>query len=155
MQNEETIKQFYRSFSDDNTNGMVACYHDDIVFKDPAFRTLEGNKSKAMWQMLMSRSDSAPEIQFSNISADAQYGKANCIAKYNYGPKKRKVVNNVTALFEFKDGKIIKHTDDFDLWKWSQQALGISGYALSWSLFMKNKIQKTTNGLLRKFMEKR
>ncbi|MFT6204161.1 MAG: ketosteroid isomerase-like protein [Spirosomataceae bacterium] len=153
MQNEETIKQFYQSFSDGNADGMVACYHDDIVFKDPAFGTLEGDKAKAMWQMLMSRSDSAPEIQFSNISADAQYGKANWIAKYNYGPKKRKVVNNVTALFEFKDGKIIKHTDDFDLWKWSQQALGASGYLLGWSSFMKKQIQKKTNGLLGKFIE--
>lgn len=154
MSNEALIKRFYKSFSDGNADGMTACYHDDIVFKDPAFGTLESDKAKAMWQMLMSRSDSAPEIQFSNVSADEKYGKANWIAKYNYGPKKRKVVNNVTALFEFKDGKIIKHTDEFDLWKWSQQALGISGYLLGWSSFMKNQIQKKTNGLLRKFMGK-
>lgn len=152
MSNEELITHFYQSFSQGNADGMVACYHDDIVFKDPAFGTLEGDKAKAMWRMLMSRSDSAPEIQFSNISADAKFGRANWIAKYNYGPKKRKIVNNVTALFEFKDGKIIKHTDDFDLWKWSQQALGVSGYALGWSSFMKNQIQKKTNGLLGKFM---
>ena len=38
------------------------------------------------------------------------------------------------------DGKIIKHTDIFDLWEWSKQALGVSGYLLGWSGFMKNKI---------------
>lgn len=154
MHNEAVIKQFYQSFSDGNADGMIACYHDDIVFTDPAFGTLEGEKAKAMWQMLLSRGDSKPEIQFSNVSADDKYGKADWVAKYNYGPQKRKVVNTITARFAFKDGKIIKHTDDFDLWKWSQQALGVSGYLLGWSSFMKNQIQKKTNGLLGKFMGK-
>jgi hypothetical protein len=75
------------------------------------------------------------------------------VVNYNYGSKKRSVKNHVAATFEFKDGKIIKQTDMFDLWRWSQQALGASGYLLGWSSFMNNKIQKTTNGLLKKFME--
>jgi hypothetical protein len=33
--------------------------------------------------------------------------------------------------------------------------LGISGYLLGWSSFMRKKIQGTTNGLLGKFMEKK
>ena len=133
---------------------MAACYHEDIEFTDPAFGTLRGHQATSMWQMLLSRSESAPEIQFSNVSADDKYGKADWIAKYSYGPQRRKVVNNITARFTFKDGKIIKHTDDFDLWKWSQQALGVSGYALGWSSFMKNKIKKNANKALKKFMGK-
>jgi ketosteroid isomerase-like protein len=153
MQNEETIKRFYTAFANGDATSMTACYHDDIEFTDPAFGALKGDEAKSMWRMLLSRGDSKPEIKFSNVSADEKYGKADWVAKYNYGPQKRKVVNNITARFAFKDGKIIKHTDDFDLYKWSQQALGASGYLLGWSSFMKNKIQKTTNGLLRKFME--
>lgn len=154
MSNEALINQFYQSFSEGNADGMVACYHDDVVFKDPAFGTLEGNKAKAMWRMLLSRSESKPQIKFSGVAADAKFGKANWIANYNYGPKKRPVENHVAATFEFKDGKIIKHTDHFDLHKWSKQALGVSGYLLGWSDFMQNRIQKTTNGLLQKFMAK-
>lgn len=154
MSNETLINQFYQSFSEGNAVGMMACYHNDVVFKDPAFGTLEGDKAKAMWQMLLSRSESKPVVKFSNVSADAKFGRANWIANYKYGPKKRPVENHVAATFEFKDGKISKHTDSFDLYKWSKQALGVSGYLLGWSSFMRNKIQKTTNGLLKKFMEK-
>lgn len=154
MSNEALIRQFYQSFSEGNADGMVACYHDDIVFTDPAFGTLKGDKAKAMWRMLLSRSDSKPQIQFKNVAADSKFGKASWIANYNYGPNKRAVENHVAATFEFKGGKIIKHTDDFDLWKWSQQALGVSGYLLGWSSFMKNQIQKKTNGLLGRFMGK-
>lgn len=154
MTNEDLIIKFYQSFSEGNADGMISCYHDDVVFTDPAFGTLKGKKAKDMWQMLMSRSESAPQVVVSNIAADEKFGKATWVANYKYGPKKRPVENHVAATFEFKDGKIIKHTDEFDLWKWSQQALGISGYALGWSSFMKNQIQKKTNGLLGKFMEK-
>lgn len=155
MSNEELIKQFYQSFAEGNADGMTACYHENIVFKDPGFGTLEGEKAKAMWQMLLSQSGNKPEITFSNVAADEKFGKANWTAKYTYGSKKRPVENHIAATFEFKDGKIIKHTDIFDLWKWSQQALGVSGYLLGWSAFMKNKIQKTTNGLLEKFLAKK
>ncbi len=154
MTNETTIQNFYQAFSEGNADAMVACYHDDVVFKDPAFGTLEGEKAKAMWRMLLSRSESRPEIKFSDVAADDKFGKANWTAKYNYGSKKRPVENHIAATFEFKDGKIIKHTDFFDLWKWSQQALGVSGYLLGWSALMKNKIQKTTNTLLEKFIAK-
>ncbi len=154
MSNEALIIHFYQSFSEANADGMAACYHEDIVFTDPAFGTLEGDKAKAMWRMLLSRSESKPEIKFCQVAADEKFGKANWIANYNYGSNKRKVENHVAATFHFKDGKIIKHTDHFDLYAWSKQALGVSGYLLGWSDFMKNKIQKTTNGLLKQFMEK-
>lgn len=152
MNNQTIITTFYTAFSNGDAEKMIACYHENVVFEDPAFGELKGEKAKAMWKMLLSRSTSAPNIQFSNIKADDKTGSATWIAKYEYGNQKRKVVNNVSAEFEFLDGKIIRHKDNFDLWKWSQQALGASGYLLGWSGFMRNKIQATTNGLLGKFM---
>lgn len=154
MTNEKLIKKFYQSFSAGNAAAMIECYHDDIIFEDPAFGELKGEKAKAMWQMLLSRSEVAPQIQFHSVTANDKTGAATWIAEYKYGKQKRKVVNHISANFEFLDGKIIRHKDDFDLWKWSQQALGISGYLLGWSGFMRSKVQATTNGLLRKYMEK-
>lgn len=154
MTNQELIEKFYQSFSDGNAIGMIDCYHDDIEFEDPAFGQLKGDKAKAMWQMLLSRKGASPTIQFSNITADEKTGSATWIAAYKYGKQQRNVVNHISATFEFQDGKIIRHTDDFDLWKWSRQALGFSGLLLGWSGFMRNKIQGTTNQLLRKYMEK-
>jgi hypothetical protein len=60
--------------------------------------------------------------------------------------KQRPVVNRISAQFYFQDGLIIRHTDDFDIWKWSKQALGLTGYLFGWTGFMQNKIH--TNAIL-------
>ena len=52
-----------------------------------------------------------------------------------------------------RDGLITEHTDQFDIWKWSRQALGLSGVLLGWSNFMKVKIRKMASKNLGKFME--
>jgi hypothetical protein len=53
------------------------------------------------------------------------------------------VINIIQAHFHFQDGLIIKHTDDFDVWKWSKQALGIKKGVLfiDW-LYAKKKYTK-------------
>lgn len=152
--NKQLIENFYTSFSNGDANGMTACYDENVIFQDPAFGKLENGKPAQMWKMLMSRKKESTTVVFSNIEANETTGKANWTATYEYGDKNRKVVNNVTANFKFKDGKIIEHIDTFDLWKWTKQALGLSGTLLGWSSFMKNKIQKTTNQQLTEFISK-
>ena len=49
--------------------------------------------------------------------------------------------NKVIANFKFKDGLII---DTFDLWTWTQKEMGLTGYLMGWSFFMKAKIQQET-----------
>lgn len=155
MSNEQLITQFYQSFADGNVEGMLECYHDDIVFEDPAFGVLKGESAKDMWRMLLQRSKGAIKIDFSDVQANANQGSAKWRAEYPYGPQKRKVINKISAQFEIKDGKIIKHTDTFDLWRWTQQALGLSGYLLGWTGFMQGKIRAKTNGLLKKFQSEK
>ncbi len=150
MNNSELIETFYTSFSNADFKGMVECYHEDIVFEDPAFGKLKGERAAKMWEMLLSQKKSDIKISFNSIEATTENGKANWVAEYYYG--KRKVVNNISANFKFKDGKIIEHIDTFDLWKWTKQAMGTTGYLMGWSSFMKNKIQKTVNKRLDKFM---
>ena len=49
---EAIINKFYESFQKLDSNGMVDCYHQDIVFEDPAFGILKGERAKNMWRML-------------------------------------------------------------------------------------------------------
>lgn len=151
MNNKEVIEKFYTAFSEGDAETMISCYNDDVIFSDPAFGTLKGPNAKAMWKMLLGNKKSKSKVSFNNIQADNSSGSASWIANYNYGPKSRKVTNHVNAKFEFKNGKISKHTDDFNLWKWTQQAMGASGYLLGWSSFMKNKIQEETGKKLNAF----
>lgn len=154
MTNHELIEKFYTAFNHKDAEQMLSCYHDNIVFEDPAFGILNGERAKGMWQMLISRGENIESIKFYDVEANEQTGKAKWIAKYKFGPKKRAVVNHISATFEFADGKIIKHTDTFDLWKWSSQALGLPGQLLGWSGFMKKKIRSTSNRALSRFLEK-
>ncbi len=127
---------------------MLACYHADVVFSDPAFGELHGKKAHHMWEMLVSRLDEKAEISVKNIQYDEFKGSADWTAKYVYGRKKRLVVNHIHASFKFKEGKIIEHRDDFNLWRWSSQALGLPGYILGWTPFFKESLQKKTNQIL-------
>ena len=154
MDNQELIRNFYTSFSSGNVKGMLDCYHEDVVFQDPVFGKLNGERAFKMWEMLLSQKKEDTKISFNNIHSTLEEGKANWVAEYVYGDKKRPVVNRVTAKFKFKGGKIIEHLDDFDLWNWTRQALGFSGYLLGWTPFMKNKIQQTTNNKLNEFIQK-
>lgn len=152
MNNEEIIKQFYKAFSIGDATGMTACYHKEVVFQDPAFGRLEGERAHKMWEMLLSEKTAGTSVTFDNITATSDHGSADWVAKYSFGEKQRSVTNRVSARFKFKDGKIIEHIDTFDLWKWSQQAMGPIGYLLGWSSFMRNKIQNTTNSRLDSYL---
>lgn len=154
MTNQELINNFYTSFSKGDFQGMIDCYHDNVEFEDPAFGKLYGDKAKAMWQMLITKNKGGIIITYNNVESNDKIGSANWIAKYTFSQTGRPVTNIVSANFEFKDGKIIKHTDKFNLWSWTLQALGFKGYLLGWTPFMKTKLQQSTTKLLSDFINK-
>ncbi|MDO9552645.1 nuclear transport factor 2 family protein [Rhodonellum sp.] len=148
------LHEFYTAFAKADADRMSACYHSEVVFTDPAFGELKGRDVEMMWRMLIKRSKGNLKITFRNVHADEKNGTVDWIAEYVYGGTGRKVVNTIHASFEFMDGKIIRHNDQFDLWAWTRQALGWKGFLLGWTPFMKAKIQKQTNKLLKAFKEK-
>ena len=152
MSNIDLLHQFYGSFSKANAEGMISCYHENIVFKDPAFGELHGEKAKAMWSMLLSKNSSI-KVDYEILEVSSNSASVEWQAKYVYGPNQRKVHNHVMGYFKFEDGKIIKHRDRFSLWDWSKQALGLTGKLLGWSGYLRNKIQIKTNNLLKDYME--
>ena len=62
--------------------------------------------------------------------------------------------NIIEAEFEFKDSRIIKHTDTFNLHRWASQAMGWKGRLLGGTTFFRNKIHQETNKMLADFKEK-
>jgi len=152
MSNQKLITKFYTAFANRDSEGMIACYHEDIMFQDPAFGKLEGERVKAMWEMLLSRPGAGATITFNKVEANEETGSADWRAQYKFGDKQRNVINEVSASFKFKDGLIIEHIDTFDVWKWSRQAMGPVGTFLGWTGFMKKKIQQTTNSQLDSYL---
>ena len=152
--NEELIHRFYTAFQQLDYKTMQDCYSDDPVFNDAVFGILEGEEVGAMWEMLC-RNARDFSLEFSNIrSLDDEYATCNWTARYTFSKTGRKVVNRIKAHMRIQDGKITEHTDEFDIWKWSRQALGLSGILLGWSGFMKSKIRRNARKNLKAFIEK-
>ncbi|RKS93987.1 SnoaL-like protein [Flavobacterium limicola] len=151
--NEKTIIKFYTAFANADASTMCECYDSKIEFRDPAFGLLKENDVCQMWKMLIEKSKGNIKIEFSDIKADEYFGSAQWIATYNFSKTNRKVVNIIRAQFQFKDGLIKKHTDNFDIWKWSKQAFGITGYLLGWTGFFQQKIQQQVLLSLKKYKE--
>jgi len=152
--NENTITKFYNAFANADAAQMCECYHTNVQFRDPAFGLLKGKEVCQMWKMLLERSNGNIKIEFSEVKADEYLGSARWIATYKFSKTNRNVVNVIQAHFHFKDGLIIKHTDDFDIWKWAKQALGLKGFLLGWTGFMQKKIQKQARLSLKIYIKK-
>lgn len=151
--NENLIAKFYTAFSNADYQTMKECYHPKIHFVDPAFGLLKERQVSDMWKMLLLRSKGNLKIEFSNVKADDNTGSANWVATYNFSKTNRKVINKIFAEFVFQDGLIIKHTDNFDVWKWSKQAFGITGFLLGWTGFFQDKVKKQALLSLKKFQQ--
>ena len=151
--NEALITKFYTAFANADAKTMSECYHPKVHFIDPAFGLLKENQVSDMWEMLILKSKGNLKIEFSDIKADEFTGSANWVATYNFSKTNRNVINRIGAQFSFQDGLIIKHTDNFDVWKWSKQAFGVTGYLLGWTGFFQKKIQEQALLSLKKFQE--
>jgi ketosteroid isomerase-like protein len=144
--NAQLIEKFYTSFKNRDYKGMIACYHPDIDFLDALFE-LRGDAVAAMWYMLCKDAANL-EVKLIDVDANEHTGIAHWEASYDFSETGRRVHNIVEATFEFKDGKIIKHQDNWDFWKWSHMALGLMGQFLGWVPLIKNKVkQKATQKL--------
>jgi len=130
---------------------MAACYHNEAVFSDPVFSNLQGEQIGAMWSMLCLQAKTL-EIDFYDVVVDGDRGQATWEARYAFGKPPRPVHNTIHAEFEFQEGKIIRHVDTFNFWKWSRMALGPLGLLLGWQKGVKKKIQDQAFTNLKKFI---
>ncbi len=152
--NEKLIHTFYTAFKNKDVKTMQDCYADDAVFSDPAFKNLNAEEVRNMWAMLI-KSGKDMRIEFSHIHADEHTGTAEWVAWYTFSVSGKKVVNRIKASFIFESGKIIQHQDEFNFYTWVRQALGLPGWLLGWTHFMKKKIRKKAAHNLRLYMANR
>lgn len=134
------IDTFYTAFGRRDAAAMAACYHADVEFSDPVFPSLRGAEAGKMWAMLCARGKDLT-IEHSGVSADDQTGRAHWDARYTFSATGRKVLNRIDARFEFRDGLIVRHVDDFSFYRWSRQALGPIGWALGWTPAVRGKVR--------------
>jgi ketosteroid isomerase-like protein len=150
--NKALIEQFYTSFARRDYAGMIACYSPQVEFSDPIFQ-LKGKAAWAMWNMLC-ESGKDLAITFKDVAANENSGKAHWEASYTFSATGRRVHNILDAEFQFENGKIMRHHDQFNFWRWASQALGPAGIFLGWTPMIQNRVKETARNNLNKFIAK-
>jgi ketosteroid isomerase-like protein len=152
--NQALIERFYTSFARRDWAGMAACYHPEAEFSDPVFTRLKGQEAKDMWEMLCQRGKDL-EIRFRVLRADDTGAAAHWDAHYTFSGTGRKVHNSIEAEFELRDGRIARHRDSFDLWRWTRMALGTKGLLLGWLPAVQNAVRAQAARSLAEFRAKK
>ena len=150
----QLITDLYQALQRRDGAGMAACYHRDAEFSDPVFVSLKGEQVGAMWRMLTERGKNLA-VSFDSVTADDAAGRAHWEAHYTFSQTGRPVHNLIDARFAFRDGKIIRHIDQFDLWRWAGMALGPKGRFLGWLPAVQTAIRKQAISGLVRFMAPR
>jgi len=144
-QNAETIARFYAAFAALDGAAMAACYAREVRFEDPVFQLKGKDEVMSMWAMLgaATRAGSMDvwKLQWRDVQADGELGRAHWEAHYRFSATGRLVHNRIDAAFRFRDGLIVEHVDRFDFWAWSRQALGAPGLLLGWTPMLRNKVR--------------
>ena len=151
MQHRNLIEKFYNAFQKKDYKTMQECYADHAVFSDPVFLKLNAKEVRAMWEMLI-KSGKDLRITFHHVEADRLQGACSWEAWYRFSRTNRNVHNVIRASFAFEDGKIFRHADNFNFWKWSRQALGVTGLLLGGTSGLHRKVAQTAHDNLTKFM---
>ena len=151
--NEETMHRFYSAFQRRDAVAMNSCYAAEVIFYDPVFEDLVNDEVRGMWEMLLKRADDL-QIVFDRVEADDEYGTCHWQATYTFSATRRKIVNKIKAHMRFREGKIIEHSDQFNLYDWSKQAFGITGWLFGWSSFFQRRIRKAAQGRLYQYLTK-
>jgi ketosteroid isomerase-like protein len=151
--NATLIETFYTAMQAGDAEAMAACYAGNIHFSDPVFTSLDGDQAADMWRMLLLRAKNF-EVRFDGVAADERSGSAHWVARYTFSQTGRSVVNDIYARFDFAGGKIVRHADRFDLWRWARQALGAKGLLLGWAPPVQQAIRKQAAAGLAAFRAK-
>lgn len=152
MEAEKIADQFYTAFAKGDAETMTSLYAETIEFEDPVFGKLKGDQARVMWHMLLERSEGNLKIEYYIIETTQNTALVRWEARYSFSKTGRHIHNKITAHLTIENGKITTHKDVFNLWKWSQQALGFKGLLLGWTSFFRKKLQQQTRGMLEKYM---
>jgi hypothetical protein len=137
-----TIQAFYAAFAELDGAAMAACYADDARFDDEVFSLVGKARIGGMWTMLTDAVRARGREDWQLSVGELTDRSAHWEAQYRFSATGRRVHNRVDADFEFDDrGRISRHVDRFDFWRWSRQALGPVGWALGWTPWLRGRVR--------------
>jgi hypothetical protein len=150
----ETIERFYKAFAELDSKTMAACYAQDASFEDPVFQLRGRTHVGGMWAMLCAAVKKSGRNDWKLEVRDITDHSAHWEPTYRFSATGHLVRNVIDAEFDFdSQGLIRRHRDRFDFWRWSRQALGVTGWLFGWTGWLKRKVQRTATRNLAKHIQ--
>lgn len=149
----QTIESFYAAFARLDHVTMQACYAADAQFDDEAFSLRGRERIGGMWRMLCTATQAKGMAHWQLQASAVTERSAHWQAHYLFSATGRLVHNRIDAEFSFDDqGLITHHRDRFDFWRWSRQALGMTGLVLGWTPLLRAQVRQRAARQLQQFM---
>jgi hypothetical protein len=122
------VARFYEAFGRHDFQGMACSYGPNIEFTDSIFGTLRGKRALAMWAMVVEQGKDL-QVTASQIREEGGVTRAHWDAHYTFPflGGRNTIDNPIDATFTIEGGKILRHTDVFDLRRWMRMALSPLG----------------------------
>lgn len=150
-----TIERFYDAFARLDGATMEACYAEQARFDDEAFALQGRRQIGGMWRMLCAATQARGRAQWQLQVSDLTDRSAHWEAHYLFPATGRLVHNRIDAEFEFDaEGRIMRHRDRFDFARWARQALGLPGWLLGWTPWLRAKVRRQAAAKLQQFLER-
>jgi SnoaL-like domain len=151
---KQTIERFYKAFASLDSKTMAECYAQDAQFEDEVFQLRGRTHIGGMWAMLCAAIKKQGRADWKLEVRDITDHSAHWEPTYRFSRTGNMVHNIIDAEFEFdSQGLIKRHRDRFDFWRWSRQAMGLSGVLLGWTGWMRNKVKRAATRSLAKHLE--
>jgi ketosteroid isomerase-like protein len=148
--NIDVLHRFYTGLQEADIAAVRATYAPDIVYFDPVFRELRGERAIAMWDMFFRR-DEPLEVTFGDLTANELTGSGRWEARYVFDKTGRPVHNVIHSQFRFADNLIAEQRDSFSVHRWAGMALGPVGRLAGWTPPLRSALHKETVKLLDRF----
>ena len=150
------IERLYAAFAKLDGDAMHACYGAQAKFDDGVFTLNGAREIGGMWRMLCDTAKAQGGDSWRLEVRDITERSAHWEAHYVFPATGRQVHNIVDASFDFdKRGLIASHRDRFDFWVWSRQALGLTGWLLGWTPYLRDKVRTGARANLQRSLARR
>lgn len=146
-------ERFYEAFMVRDHYTMGLLYAENATFSDPVFPLLNALGARTMWKMLLSQADDLA-IEVNILEDTPTRARVQWSAYYSFGATGRRVINRIQTDMAISNGRIVRHVDQFSLWRWARQALGLKGLLLGWSPMVRKRIQAQAARSLNEFARK-
>jgi hypothetical protein len=151
---KQTIERFYKAFAALDAKAMAECLANDVQFEDEVFALRGKTHVGGMWAMLCTAVKKSGRTDWKLEVSQVTERSAHWEPHYRFAQTGRLVHNVIDAEFDFDSQGLIKHhRDRFDFWRWSRQALGLSGVLFGWSGWLRGKVRRAATRSLAKHLQ--